>query len=158
MKKLAIIITMIALIPALTFAFDKPSSKETKKVMDYYNNGKGDGAVLVDYQLCREMGKEEENKNDCALSLSGDDIMVGDEVYLWMNFMIPVDDHAQIFLSYTRNNRIRKTQEISLQSAFRYRTWKKIDTGKPGQWTIQVFQELGDKDIDLGALTYIVKE
>lgn len=158
MKKLIIIATIIACIPAFVIAAEKPSSKETKKVIDYYNTGKGGGAVLVDYTLCQEMGKEEESKNDCIRSLSGNDIKAGDEVYLWMNFMIPVDDTANIYLTYTRNNRIRKTQQIKLNSAFRYRTWKKIITDKAGQWTIQIFQELEDKDIDLGSIAYSVKE
>ncbi|MGD9162307.1 MAG: hypothetical protein PVG39_28115 [Desulfobacteraceae bacterium] len=158
MKKLIIIAAIIAFIPALAIAVEKPSSKETKKVMDYYNIGKGGGAVLVDYTLCQEMGKEEESKNECIRPFSGNDIKAGDEVYLWMNFMIPVDDTANIYLSYTRNNRIRRTQEIKLNSAFRYRTWKKIITDKAGQWTIQIFQELEDKDIDLGSITYAVKE
>lgn len=158
MKKLIIIAAIITFIPALVIAVEKPSSKETKKVMDYYNTGKGRGAVLVDYILCQEMGKEEESKNECIRPLSGNVIKAGDEVYLWMNFMIPVDDTANIYLTYTRNNRIRNTQQIKLNSAFRYRTWKKITTDKAGQWTIQIFQELEDKDIDLGSITYEVKE
>ena len=158
MKKLIIIAAIIAFIPAFVIAAEKPSPKETKKVMDYYNNGKGGGAVLVDYTLCQEMGKEEESKNECIRPIPGNDIKAGDEVYLWMNFLIPVDDTANIYLTYTRNNRIRKTQEIKLDSAFRYRTWKKIVTDKAGKWTIQIFQELEDKDIDLGSIAYTVKE
>ena len=158
MKKLIIIATVLAILPSLCLAVTKPSSKETKKVIDYYNSGKGNGAVLVDSKLCSEMGKEEDSKNECIQSFSGNDIKIGDEIYLWMNFMIPVDDTAEIIITYTRNNRIRKTQGITLNSTFRYRTWKKIATDKPGKWTIQIFQEIGDKDIDIGSLTYNVTE
>lgn len=158
MKKLILLSVMIALIPTLVMALDKPSAEQTRRVMDYYNQGKGMGAVLVDVKLCTEMGKDEESKNDCAKALAESDITVGQEVYLWMNFMIPVDDTANVFISYTRNNRIRQTQAITLKSAFRYRTWKKIATDKPGEWVIKIFQETADKDIDLGSLTYTVKE
>jgi len=160
MKKLLIIATLLMFSSGLAFAveIDKPSSQDAKKVMDYYNHGKGSGAILVDHTLCQEMGKEEETKNDCTLSFDGNDIKIGDSIYLWMNFMIPVDDTADIFITYTRNKRIRKTQKIKLNSAFRYRTWKKIATEKPGLWTIQIFQELGNKDVDLGTLSYTVKE
>lgn len=158
MKKAFIIIVLIAVLPSLGLAIEKPSSKETKKVMDYYNNGKGNGAVLVDAVFCTQMGKEEDTKNDCIQSFAGNDIKVGDDVYLWMNFMIPVDDMAEIIITYTRNDRIRKTQKVTLNSAFRYRTWKKIETGKPGKWTVQIFQEIGDEDVDLGVLSYMVKE
>ena len=74
MKKLIIIAAIIAFIPAHVIAVEKPSPKETKKVMDYYNNGKGGGAVLVDYTLCQEMGKEEESKNECIRPIPGNDI------------------------------------------------------------------------------------
>lgn len=158
MKKLIILSVMIALIPAFAMALDKPSAEQTRRVMDYYNEGKGMGAVLVEYKLCGEMGKEEENKNECAQSLAETDISVGQDVYLWMNFMIPVDDTANVFITYTRNSRIRKSQTVVLKSAFRYRTWKKIATDKPGDWTVKIFQETEDKDIDLGSLTYTVKE
>ncbi len=158
MKKLLIIAAILMFTPGLTFALDKPSSNDAKKVIDFYNNGKGLGAVLVAYSICQEMGKDEASKNDCAVLLNGNDIKIDDEIYLWMNFMIPVDDMASILITYTRNNRIRKTQEITLKSAFRYRTWKKIATDKPGKWTISISQELGQEDIDLGTLTYTVKE
>ncbi|MFH2058940.1 MAG: hypothetical protein ABIJ59_08565 [Pseudomonadota bacterium] len=87
MKKIIILAAIIALIPALTLAFDKPSSKETKKVMEYYNSGKGNGALLFDYKLCTKVGEEGENKNECVQSISGDEIKVGDEIHLWMNFI-----------------------------------------------------------------------
>ncbi len=157
MKKQIMIAIALLCIPIWTLAAPKPSSEEARKVMNYYTHGKGSGAVLVDYTLCTETGKDEENKNDCMVTTLGSDVNMGDEVLLWMNFMIPVDDQAKIIIAYSRNNRIRKTQEIVLGSAFRYRTWKKIYTETPGEWTIQIFQEMADKDIDLGSLTYTVK-
>ncbi len=158
MKKFIVLAAILTFIPFLASALEKPSSKEAKKVMDYYNHGKAKGAILVDYNLCTEMGKEEETKNECIQPFSNNEIKVNEEVYLWMNFMIPMDDTAEIILTYTRNNRIRKTQKVTLNSAFRYRTWKKITTEKPGRWTVKIFQELDDKDIDLGTLSYTVAE
>lgn len=158
MKKWIILIVMIALMPALGIAVERPSSQEAKKVMDYYSHGKGNGAVIVDAVFCTEVAKEGEYKNDCVQSVSTNDIKVGDAVNLWMNFMVPANDTADIFITYTRNQRIRHTQKLALKGAFRYRTWKKIVTNKPGKWTIQIYQEVGDEDMDLGILTYNVVE
>lgn len=158
MKKLIIAIVMVALLPAAGIAVERPSSQEAKKVIDYYAQGKGNGAVIVDAVFCTKMGTEGDYKNDCVESISTNEIKVGDEVYLWMNFMVPANDTADIFLSYSRNQRIRNTQKIHLKNAFRFRTWKKIVTNKPGKWTIQIYQEVGDEDLDLGILTYNVVE
>lgn len=158
MKRFIIAILFTALIPAVAFAVDKPTPAQAKKVLDYYKSGKGSGAVLVEFVLCSQIGADDADKNECSQLLDGGDILLNQDVYIWMNFMIPTDDTADIYLSYTRNGRIRKTQDITLKSAFRYRTWKKIATDKPGEWTIKIFQELDGKDIDLGSLTYVVKE
>jgi len=73
-----------------------------------------------------------------------------------MNFLIPTDDQAKIYVSFSRNNRIRQTVDFTLPGAFRYRTWKKIPTDTTGNWTVHIFQELEDMDIDLGKLNYTV--
>ncbi len=112
----------------------------------------------MDYKLCREVGQEGPDKNECILGAANRELALGEEAYLWMNFLIPTGDQANIFLSFTRNKRIRKTTDFTLNSAFRFRTWKRIPTDKPGLWTIHVFQEMADRDIDFAKVTYSVKD
>jgi len=112
----------------------------------------------VDHKLCREVGQEDSDKNECIVGVSSQELSQGEEAYLWMNFLIPAGDEATVYLSFSRNKRIRKTTDFTLTGAFRFRTWKKIPTDKPGMWTIHVFQEMADQDIDLATITYSVKE
>jgi hypothetical protein len=158
MKKIILIFIFICLIPMMLSAQDKPTAAEARKVIDYYVNGQGKDAVLVDYMLCREVGQEDSDKNECTVGVAGKELSFGEEAYLWMNFLIPAGDEAKIYLSFSRNKRIRKTMDFTLTGAFRFRTWKKIPTDTPGMWTIHIFQEMANKDVDLGKITYSVKE
>ncbi len=143
-------------IPSILVAQEKPTSAEAFKVIQYYVEGKGQGALLVDYKLCSEIGKDGPEKNECVSDFSGNQVKAGEEAMIWMNFLVPTNDEAKIYISFSRNNRIRKTVNFTLPGAFRYRTWKKIPTNAPGNWTIHIFQELENTDIDLGKLNYMV--
>ncbi len=158
MKKLFILVTLFCLAPGILFAVDKPTGAEAKKIIDYYVEGQGQGAILVDYKLCHEVSQEGPKKNDCLLSISNLELDSREGTYLWMNFLIPAGDEAKILLSFSRNGRIRKVIDFTLTGAFRFRTWKKIPIDKSGMWSIQISQELPDKDIDLAKLKYSVKE
>ena len=75
-----------------------------------------------------------------------------------MNFLVPTDAQASILVSFSWNDRVRKTAEVDLKGAIRYRTWKKIPTDKPGRWTVTILQEMPDRDMELGLLEYTVTE
>ena len=77
---------------------------------------------------------------------------------LWMSFLVPADDQASILVSFSRNERVRKTADVNLKGAIRYRTWKTIPTDKPGKWTVTIVQEMSDQDMELGTLEYTVTE
>lgn len=155
-EKIGVII-LILLLPICVWALEKPSGKTVQSVMAYYSGGQ-DGAVLVETKICRAIGESGPEKNNCIEDISGQPLQVGEDAYIWMNFLVPVDTQAKIYLSFTRDKRIRKTEQFTLDSAFRYRTWKKLATDSPGEWQITVFQEMDDRDIDLGTITYMVSE
>ncbi len=156
MKKVFILSILLAYLPTMSFAQDKPSSDEVRKVVQYYFNGKGQGAILMDFNLCQIIHKEGARKNECKLGIANKKIKKGQEVFLWLNFLVPVGDEAEVLLEYKRKEKVRKIQNISIPKSFRYRTWRKIPTNKSGNWTINIFQEADDKDLDLGSLKYSV--
>jgi hypothetical protein len=158
MKKVFILSIFLAYLPTMSFAQEKPTSDEVRKVVQYYFNGKGRGAILMDYKLCQIIYKEGARKNECKLGIINTTIKKGQEVFLWLNFLVPVGDEAEVLLEYKRKNKVRKIQNISIPKSFRYRTWRKILTNKAGKWTINIFQETDDKDLDLDALEYSVVE
>ena len=72
--------------------------------------------------------------------------------------MVPADDQAAILVSFSHNQRVRKTANATLKGAIRYRTWKPIPTDRPGKWTVAIVQELADRDLELTTFDYTVTE
>lgn len=157
MKQLCILITAVLLALGTAAAQERPTADETRKVIDYYYHGKGGGAVLTELQICEGIGQEEgPQKNECLNKLNPGQVQLGQELHVWMNFLVPLDDTADIIVSFSRKGKVRRTATVKLTGATRFRTWKRIPTDKTGQWTITVMQELADQDLDLGSLQYSV--
>lgn len=157
MKRLSIVLMVSLLSFSMAWAGEKPTSDEARKVIDYYFHGKGNGAILMDLSICEKVGLEEgPDKNECLDSVNPGQIQLGDELHLWMNFLVPLNDNADIILAFSRKGKVRRTANIKLAGATRYRTWKRIPTGKAGQWTVTILQELEDQDLELGKMQFTV--
>lgn len=153
MRKITVLLIGLLLAAHAAVAQDRPTAAETLKVIDYYYNGKGQGAVLMDRYLCRKVGKEGALKNQCLDKAAGQ-VPVGQEVFLWMNYLVPVGDHADIIINFSRQGKVRHTARAKLAGATRYRIWKKAPTDKAGQWSVSIIQELENKDLEIGTLQY----
>lgn len=158
MKRIYLLGFVLICLPALVFAQDKPTPQEARKVIDYYYNGKGKGAVLMVYKLCQEIHEKGPKQYECKLEITDRKVKKGQEVLLWMNFLVPVGDKAEILLQFKRKNRVRKVLAITLSGSPRYRTWKRIPTDKTGDWKVSLVQEMEDVDLNLGDLEYSVVE
>ena len=159
MKKILLALTITSLCAPLgAIAQDKPTPEEARKVINYYFNGKGSGVVPMEYKLCKEIATKGEMKNECITAISGNKIAKGTEAYLWMNFLVPVGEQSKILLQYSRNNKVRNTSNVTLGGATRFRVWKKIPTATAGKWTVQMIQEMDDRDLDIGQMKFSVVE
>ncbi len=158
MRKISILIVGLLLAAHTAAAQDRPTPTEALKVIDYYYNGQGSGAVLMDRYLCQQVGKEGDSKNECLDKSVAGPIPANQEVYLWMNYLVPVNDQADIIINFSRQGKVRRTARVKLAGATRYRIWKKIPTDKAGQWTVSIIQELENKDLEVGTLKYEVAE
>lgn len=156
MRKLFFVWLLVLVLPVTLSAQERPSSSEAQKVVQYYFNGKDKSAILLDHKICTKVAQDGEMKNECIAGIPGNIVPVGQEVSYWMNFLIPSNQTADFLLTFERNQRIRKTIDFSMTGAFRFRTWRKIPTDKPGKWTINIIQELDESDLELGSLTYTV--
>ncbi len=143
-------------LPNVILAQDKPTPEEAKKVIDYYYRGKGKGVVLVDHKLCQEIYEDGVEKYECRQEVADREIRKGQELYLWMRFLVPAGDKAEILLQFRRKDKVRKVLPLVLPGSLRYRTWKKIPTDKTGNWEITFVQEMEDGDFNLGSLQYSV--
>ena len=157
MKRLSIALMVSLLVFGMAWAEEKPTPDEARKVIDYYYHGKGKGAILMDTTICEKVGQEEgPDKNECLNSVNPGQIQQNQEVHLWMNYLVPLNDTADIILAFSRKGKVRRTANIKLAGASRYRTWKKIPTDKAGQWTVSILQELEDQDLELGSMQFTV--
>ena len=137
---------------------ERPAPHEARNVVDYYFNGQGQGAVLMDYRICSIVAPEGEDKHECREPLEATAVPLGKDVFLWMNFLVPAEDQAEILVSFARNDRVRKTADVTLKGAIRFRTWKRIPTDKPGKWIVTIVQEMPDQDLELATIEYTVNE
>ncbi len=142
--------------PLAAMAQEKPTPEEARKVINYYFNGKGQGVIPMEYKLCKEISKKGDAKNECIAEISNKTVAKGEEVYLWMNFLVPAGEESKILLQYSRKDKVRNTSNISLGGATRFRTWKKIPTATAGNWKVTMVQELENSDMDIGHLEFFV--
>ncbi len=155
MKKLCVFIAVVCL-SAPAFAETKPSPADAQKVIDYYYNGAGQGALLMDYALCREVDQEGEQKNECTSKVTDGKVYKGEKTFLWMKMLVPSGDRADLLIQFTRNNKIRKVINTTATGSIRFRTWKVIPTDKTGTWSVSILQETESNDLHLGSLEYTV--
>jgi hypothetical protein len=110
----------------------------------------------MDYKLCKEISQQGEMKNECVAEIADKKVAKGEDAYLWMNFLVPAGEESRILVQYSRKDKVRNTSNISLGSATRFRTWKKIPTGTAGEWKINMIQELENGDVDIGQMKFSV--
>ncbi len=158
MKYLLVWLTVIISIAGPVAAQERPSAEEARKVITYYYDGKGSGAILMDHVLCQEVGQEGPEKNQCISDNDPGQVAQGQELFVWMSFLVPSEDKADIIVTFSRKGKVRRTASVKLSGATRFRTWKKIPTDKAGSWLVSVMQELEDKDLELGSFQYEVIE
>ena len=158
MKKIGLLVFLLFCLPSILLAQEKPTPAEAQKVIDYYYQGKGMGAVLVAHKLCSQIYEEGPYKYECQEVVTGGQIEKDREVYLWMNFLVPAGDQPDIIIHFKRNNKVRSVSNLELPGSLRYRTWKKIPTERLGDWEVSIIQELPDTDLNLGQLQYSVVE
>lgn len=137
--------------------FAKPSPETVKEVLEFYYNGKGQGAVLVDTLLCNDVAREGENKNDCVGPIDGD-VTVGESVYVWMLYMVPQGEKVNnILLQANYKGLTRSTKDIDLVGSIRYRTWKKVNLNRAGTWELKIIEDADDVTV-LKSITVNVVE
>ena len=158
MMKIGLMICFLFWLPAILLAQEKPPAAEAKKVVDYFYQGIGQGAILMAHKLCTQVYEEGPLKYECQEEITGGQVQKDREVFLWMNYLVPTGDKADIIIHFKRNNKVRSVSSFALPGSLRYRIWKKIPTDKIGDWQVEIIQELQDSDLNLGDLKYSVTE
>lgn len=160
MKRI-IVACFAVLISASAIAAELPSQTEVKKVFDFYYYGQGKGVVLIDAKFCRGVHKEGEEKNNCKDDLTGQTVAAGEEIYLWMAYIVPKgDDKQNIIIQLYQGTIPRNMKTLQVSGALRYRTWRKYTVKKPGTWSVRIRHDKGENAPLLGTtmITVVKKE
>jgi len=158
MMKIGLWVGLVLWLPSSILAQEKPAAAEARKVVDYFYQGKGQGAILMAHKLCAQIYEEGPLKYECQEEITGGQIQKDREVFLWMNYLVPTGDKADIIIHFKRNNKVRSVSNFELPGTLRYRIWKKIPTDKIGDWQVEIIQEMEDTDLNLGDFQYAVIE
>ena len=120
--KIGLLVCLLLWLPSSILAQEKPAAAEARKVVDYFYQGKGQGAVLMAHKLCAQIYEEGSLKYECQEEITGGQIQKDREVFLWMNFLVPAGDQPDIIIHFKRNNKVRGASNLELPGAVRYRT------------------------------------
>ncbi len=160
------------LFPAFLAAQDIPTSDEVRRVMEFYNDGQGQGIVLIDSKVCQEINKEGPEKFNCKNEIiefvKGSDASappevkhktkVGESLFIWMAYMVPKGDEENIIVQYNRSGITRRSSNLAVKGSIRYRTWSKFTPRKEGNWEVKILHDTGDAPKELNSFNLIVEK
>ena len=146
----------IQCLAATAAAQSKPSPGEAFRTIHFYYEGKGQGVVLADAKICRDVHGSGPLKYDCdseiiefgPLKTDGTapdiyhTIKLGDPVSVWMMYLVPQGAVETVFVRFYKDEEIRhQSGDLTVKDALRYRTWTRYTPDEPGDWTIQIFHK-----------------
>lgn len=150
-----IILGLLIMLPTFVFA-EKPSATEISRVLNFYDQGFAEGAVLVDMKLCADVHKSGEFKNNCNGELDRNNLTAGQEAFVWVNLLVPnqqdEDKKQKLLLQFNHENLTRRVREKRVGSSIRYRTWTKIKLDRAGTWNVKALHDNGKRVFELGQL------
>jgi len=119
-----------------------PSADEINKVLNYFNDGKDTGPILVEAALC---GKVDRKTKECTDPVT-DKTEAKKTVELLMRWFVPKDGvYDDIRIEWIHEGEVRLTSDLKITTAYNYRTWKAKTLKKEGAWEIRIRR--GDDEI-----------
>jgi len=115
-----------------------PTPEEAQRFLDFYHNGQGQGVVLVEARICRDVPREGQRAYDCVGEVPLDAVPTGEPYFLRMVYVVPQGDEADISVRYLRDGAARDTDTVSISGSIRYRTWTLFTLDAPGAWQFAI--------------------
>lgn len=124
------------LLTALTVS--QPSPDHVKSVFEHYYQGEG-AIVLADAYLCSDIEKKKKDtKYDCLLQ-AGAEGAKGDQVYVYMTFLVPKGMEKDLMVQAIHNGVVRQTRDFKVKGSFiRARSWRRFSLKKSGTWEFKI--------------------
>jgi hypothetical protein len=129
-----------------------PSADEINRVLDYQDNGKDSGPVLLKIQPCNKVDtkKGSDTQFTCIEPITGN-VKKGSTVNAWLQFFCPKGGkYEDVSLQWLLDGAVRTTTDVTVEGTGRTRTWKASTLSKPGKWTLKLVRgatELGSATV-----------
>lgn len=129
-----------------------PTADEINKVLDYQDNGKDVGPILLKIVPCTKVDSAKgPTQFTCIEPITGP-VKKGTTVHAWVQFFCPKDGkYDDVTIQWQLDGSTRTTTDVSVSGLGRTRTWKASGLTKPGKWTIKVMR--GDKELGSANVT-----
>lgn len=131
------------LLCAPAFAQQAPTGAEADRTVSYYYSD-ATRPVLMDLRVCADVQDEGEARHECTRTIDPAALTEGQEVVLWMKFLVPREASPRILMQADHEGITRDTFERTLSGAIRYRTWNRVELSRDGTWQVRVFHETED--------------
>src|SRR5438445_13514796 len=127
---------LLAATPALAAA---PTADEIKKVEDYYENGKADGPVLLEFTPCLKVDKKPGEEHKSCLEPAGASVKAGKTVNAWMRWFVPKGGkYEDLSVQFKFGGEARATKDFSVTESRSYGIYLGSTLAKAGDWEIVV--------------------
>ncbi len=124
-----------------------PTADEIKRVLDYQDNGKDRGPVLLELTPCLkvDLTKGSPTQYNCVDPVGGP-IKKNTTVNAWVAFFCPKGgSYDDLSIQFLHEGQVRQTADVKVEGFSRTRTFRSHQFGKPGKWQIKVLR--GDKEL-----------
>ena len=98
------------------------------------------------------------DKNNCKNEIDQHSLEVGESVYAWMNFIVPREERGEILMQFKHNGVIRGARKANVHGAIRYRTWRKVQFSRAGEWEIPILYDNALDISEIGTVTLTVND
>lgn len=138
--------------PAAATPPPAPTADEINKVLDYQDNGKDAGPILLKIIPCTKVDNAKgPTQFTCIEPITGP-VKKGTTVNAWVQFFCPKDGkYEDVQLQWQLDGQTRTTTDVTVSGVGRTRTWKASTLSKPGKWTIKFTR--GDKELGSATVT-----
>jgi hypothetical protein len=130
-----------------------PTADEIKRVLDYHENGKDLGPVLLDLVACLKVDTTKNSPTiyNCLEPVTGP-VKKNATVSAWTAWFSPKGGtYEDLSIQFLHEGVVRTTLDVKVEGGWKTRNFRSHTLGKAGAWQIKVLR--GDKELGSVKLT-----
>lgn len=141
--------------PLAPVAAPAPGAEEIKRVLDYHENGKDLGPVLLDLVACLKVDTTKNSPTiyNCVEPVKGP-VKKGTVISAWTSWFSPKGgSYEDLSIQFLHEGVVRSTVDLKVEGGWKTRNYRATSLTKPGTWQVKVLR--GDKELGAVAVTVV---